>query len=121
MQQKVQEIIKKDFKCYELPRDLTQFVRGELYFYVDSLMSIFQSSSVEEVPAIFEFITKDIFSLIFKWLEIMPDYLPSFYDSLHHPQLYLVNYEAAIAQCGNELFSILEKCFGRCYRSNRFF
>ncbi len=23
--------------------------------------------------------------------------------------------------CGNELFSILEKCFGRCVRCNRFF
>lgn len=64
---------------------------------------------------------KDIFLLIFKWMEIFPEYLGSFQDSLHHPQLYLVSYEAALAQCGNELFSILEKCFGRCQRCNRFF
>jgi hypothetical protein len=122
MQQKVQEIIKAEFKgVFEKPRDLTQFIRGEFYFYVDSLMSLFQNSSPEEVPAIFEFLTKDVFALIFKWLEIFPEYLSSFYESLHHPQLYLVNQDAAIAMCGPELFNILEKCFGRCLRSDRFF
>lgn len=40
MQTKVQEIIATEFKCFETPRDLTQFVRGELYFYVDSIISI---------------------------------------------------------------------------------
>lgn len=59
--------------------------------------------------------------MIFKWMEIFPNYVKSFYDSLQHPQLYLVDYDAAIAQCGNELFGIFEKCFGGCMRCNRFF
>lgn len=116
----MQEIIANDFKGFPSPSHLTQFIRGELYFYVDSLMSIFATSSVDEVPAIFDFM-KDIFSLIFKWIEIFPQHLPAFQDSLHHPQLYLVSYEAAIAQCGNEFFNILEKCFGRCSRGQKFF
>jgi hypothetical protein len=54
-------------------------------------------------------------------MEIFPNYLKSFYDCLQHPQLYLVDLDAAISQCGNELFSILEKCFGGCARCLRFF
>jgi hypothetical protein len=33
----------------------------------------------------------------------------------------LVNTEAAISMCGNELFDILEKCFGGCIRCSKFF
>ena len=73
MLQKVQDIIARDFKVFETPRDLTQFVRGELYFYVDSLLSML-STTVEDLPSIFEFM-KEIFKLIFKWMEIFPDYL----------------------------------------------
>jgi len=40
---------------------------------------------------------------------------------MHHPQLYLVNMEACISLCGNEFFCILEKCFGKCVRSLKFF
>lgn len=54
-------------------------------------------------------------------MEIFPNYVKSFYDSFQHPQLYLVDLDAAISQCGNELFSILEKCFGGCARCSRFF
>jgi hypothetical protein len=59
--------------------------------------------------------------LIFKWLDLFPQYLGSYCDSVNHQQLYLVSYDAAIAMCGNEFFQILEKCFGRCFRSNKFF
>lgn len=87
---------------------------------MDSLLSVFQLSSADEVPAIFEFM-KTIYQLIFKWLESFPSYLTAYQEAQHHPQLYLVNMEACISMCGNELFCILEKCFGRCYRSIRFF
>jgi hypothetical protein len=33
----------------------------------------------------------------------------------------LVSYEASVAMCGNELFGILEKCFGGCMRCLKFF
>jgi hypothetical protein len=39
---------------------------------------------------------------------------------MQHPQLYLTDMDAAIANCGNELFGILEKCFGRCLRCLKF-
>jgi hypothetical protein len=66
----VQDIIKNDFKAFETPNQLTQFIRGELYFYVDSLIS-FQNTSTEDLSAVFEFMT-EIFKLLFKWMEIFP-------------------------------------------------
>ncbi len=54
-------------------------------------------------------------------MEIFPRYLTSYQESQHHPNLYLVSYEASVAMCGNELFGILEKCFGGCMRSLKFF
>lgn len=93
-------------------------VRGELYFYVDSLISLTQSA--EELPTIYQFMNK-IFQLIFKWMEIFPAYLKNFSEAVAHPQLYLVDVDTAISQCGSELFSILEKCFGACPRCYRFF
>ena len=62
--------------------------------------------SSEELPMIFMFM-QDVFKLIFKWMEIFPQYLQSYHESIHHPQLFLVNTDAAIAMCGNELFDIL--------------
>jgi hypothetical protein len=33
----------------------------------------------------------------------------------------LVNIDAAVAMCGNELFDIFQKCFGGCIRCSKFF
>jgi hypothetical protein len=63
----------------------------------------------------------DVFRLIFKWIEIFPNYLKSFNEGLAHPNLYLTDYDTAIAFCGNELFNILEKVFGGCPRCQKFF
>ena len=99
---------------------MTQFIRGDLYFYVDSLISMISVISNEELPMIFMFM-QDVFKLILKWMEIFPQYLSSYQEALHHSQLYLVNMDAAIAMCGPELFGILEKCFGGCSRCSKFF
>lgn len=120
MQQKVQDTIKEEFKNLESPIKVTQFIRGELYFYVDSLISMISSTSQDDLPVIFDFM-QDVFKLIFKWMEIFPKYLSSYQEALHHPQLYLVSLDAAVAMCGNELFGILEKCFGGCSRCLKFF
>jgi len=38
-----------------------------------------------------------------------------------HSNLFAVDLDAAIAQCGNELFEMLHKSFGLCERANKFF
>jgi hypothetical protein len=120
MQQKVQETIKEEFKNLETPIKVTQFIRGDLYFYVDSLISMINCIQQEDLTIIFDFLV-DVFKLIFKWMEVFPQYLSSYQEAQHHPNLYLVNYDAAVAMCGNELFGILDKCFGGCMRCNKFF
>jgi len=99
---------------------LTQFLRGELYFYVDSLISIFTSTTPEDLPGIFDFV-KEVFSMIMKWMEIFPQYLNAFNASQQNLNLYLVDQDAALAQCGNEFFDIFSKCFGGCPRCMTFF
>lgn len=84
MQKQVQETIEQEFRNFSSPHKLTQYIRGELYFYVDSLISLFNQTTSEDLPAIFEFM-QDVFKLIFKWMEIFPNYLKSFYESLQHP------------------------------------
>ena len=116
----MQETIIEEFKNLETPLKVTQFIRGELYFYVDSLISMKSCIQREDLPVVFEFML-DVFKLIFKWMEVFPQHLTSYQESLHHPKLYLVNYEASVAMCGNELFGILEKCFGGCMRCLKFF
>ena len=49
---KVKEIIQSDFRCFDSPHKFTQFIRGELYFYIDSLISLFNSTTAEDLPAI---------------------------------------------------------------------
>jgi hypothetical protein len=73
----VKEIIDKDFTNFETATKVTQFIRGELYFYIDSLISLFTSTNSEDIPAIFDFM-QEVFKLILKWMEIFPNYLKSF-------------------------------------------
>ena len=80
----VKEIIEKDFANFENPYKVTQFIRGELYFYIDSLISLFTATNAEDIPAIFEFM-QEVFKLILKWMEIFPNYLQSFNECQQHP------------------------------------
>lgn len=80
MQQKVQETIKEEFKNLETPIKVTQFIRGDLYFYVDSLISMINCIQQEDLIIIFEFLV-DVFKLIFKWMEVFPQYLSSYQEA----------------------------------------
>lgn len=77
MKEEIAETIDKGFRNFESPMHLTQFIRGHLYFYVDSLISLTQVSSEQDLPSIFEFMTQ-VFRLILKWIEIFPSVLKSF-------------------------------------------
>lgn len=52
----VRHLIETKFDDGMSAADLTQFVRGELYFHLDSLLSIVTSTTVEDLPAISEFV-----------------------------------------------------------------
>jgi hypothetical protein len=64
---------------------------------------------------------QEVFKLILKWMEIFSNYLKNFVEAQQQPQLYLVDYDVAVSQCGAELFDIFSKCFGQCSRCLKFF
>lgn len=74
---RVKQIMESDFKCFNSPNELTQFIRGELYFYIDSLISLYTSTTSDDLVAILEFM-QEVFRLILKWMEIFPQYLKIF-------------------------------------------
>jgi len=63
---------------------------------VDSLISIFNQTTADDLPSIFEFI-QEVFKLIIKWMEIFPKYIQQFNEGQQQPNLYLVDINAAIA------------------------
>ena len=104
------------FEVLETPRRVTQFLRGELYIYVDSILSLFLNISTQELPAYYEFMSH-VFMVIQLWLKEFPTKLYKSYQwSKKHPKLYLVDFDTALAKCGFELIEILGKCFGLCSR-----
>jgi len=40
LENRVNEIIQSDFRCFNSAYECTQFLRGELFFYVDSLLTL---------------------------------------------------------------------------------
>jgi len=40
MEKRVQEVIDSHFMGFQSAFDCTQFIRGELYFYIDSLLTL---------------------------------------------------------------------------------
>ena len=116
----MKEIIKSNFKYFESAYEFNQYLRGELFFYIDSLLSIFSSITHDDLPQISGFM-QDIFELIYKWMEIFPQYTKSFAAASQNPLLYHIDMDVAISQCGPEFFDILQKCFGLCNRTTKFF
>ena len=120
MLNRIQRVIESDFLCFNDATECTQFIRGEMYVYFDSLISLVQEASQTDVQMIFEF-TTEMFRLCLKWIDIFPKYQEIFKMCSLYPGLYLVDLSAAIASCGYEIFNMIHKCFGLCERSNKFF
>lgn len=118
---KVQEIVQTDFECLRTAQEVNQFLRGELYFYVDSIISISLYTMRSDFPIIYNFIN-EVMIMVIRWVSLFPEkYQKAYYDTLKHPKLYLIDSKAAVSRCGYELIDILWKCFGKCSRCNAFF
>lgn len=116
----IQEIVKSRFKNFKTAHEVTQFIRGELFFYVDSIITIPTETTSADLPARVEFITQ-VFELIITWLDIFPSYVEAYKECHATPNLMLVDVGCAISQCGYELLKLLGMVFGMCRRTNNFF
>lgn len=117
---RINDVTESNFSCFESGYECTQFIRGELYFYVDSMLTLATVIGVDDLPAILELMSR-VFELVLCWLRIVPSYRESQRETKSNSQLYCVDLACAIAMCGNELADILTKCFGGCRRASALF
>jgi hypothetical protein len=117
----LEEIWINGFEVLETPRKVTQYIRGELYFYVDSMLSLFLNTSVAELSIYYQFMSH-VFNIIQLWMKHFPSKLYKNYNlSRKHTKLYLIDFDTAVARCGDEFIDILAKCFGCCSRWNELY
>lgn len=120
LETKIKEIVDSKFTCFESAHACTQFVRGELFIFVDSILSLSQCLTSNDLPSVIEFISL-VFQLILTWMEIFPLYYNSYKECQQSPSLFCVDLPAAISQCGPELSEILGKIWGKCRRTETVF
>ncbi len=117
MKKQVRELIESDLKNFEDAHKFTQFVRGELYFYIDSLISLYNSSSIEELPEIFDFM-QEYFKLVLKWMEIFPSYLKNVTNFDNHlSSTILCSTQTYSSLTSTPLFPAREEKSSKCWKS----
>lgn len=55
MQEQVRQLIHTDLQCIDNPIAFSQFVRGELYFYTDSMLTLIHALKEEDFLEIYDF------------------------------------------------------------------
>ena len=114
----MKKLVETDFLSIDTVHELTQYVRGELFFFADSVLTLGEHRNKKQLEQMQDFM-REVLQLIFKWMQLFPS-LVSYYaapiDDLNLPQ----THHQAVALCGAELLDILGKCFGNCARTNNF-
>lgn len=113
MESKVQRLIETNFESIQTADEITQYIRGSLFFYFDSLLTLqhYFKPTLQNTMEIFGFIDI-LFELIFKWIQVFPECKEEYKLSRRYKYFYLVNHKAAVANCYRELAEIMQGCFG---------
>ena len=90
LEKKIQEILDSNFLCFQSAIEVTQFLRGELYYYVDSLLTLHQVINSEDLPLVFQFIEL-VIKLTLRWYEIFPVLVPAWQEAQSNPMLFNVD------------------------------
>jgi hypothetical protein len=121
MKRQVEQAIKDEFEGFKTPHETTQFLRGRLYVFVDSLLSNCDEDMItkEDSRDIIEFM-EAVFKLIIKWLELFPSKYMKYYE-VHkkNKKAFLVDQNVAVAVAGSDLIDILNNCFTQSTRIQR--
>lgn len=101
--------------------ETTQWLSGELFTYIDALISDnYQSDDEIIFPKIDRFI-KAVLRLITMWLVKIPQMTKTLEEMEAVAMLYLVDSRAAIVEAAPELMETLGKLFGSCMRALHYF
>lgn len=113
LKRKVEDTIEEEFKNLETAFDVTQFLRGEMFIYVDCLLANCDTSDVskDDFRDIVDLMYQ-VFKIIIKWLDVFPDQYMKYYEvNRKIKKGYLVDRDIAISAAGIELIKILDYCF----------
>lgn len=109
-----------NFGCFKSVHELTQYMRGELFIYVDFIFSYDYTSLTVEVPSVVIFL-KSVLKLLCQWLQWLSTHLASYREFKNYPLLFLVDRNVALAACMEEVIFMLGLFFGRSHHSLKFF
>ena len=100
------------------PVRYTQFVRGETFFFVDSLLTMLQTAppSKAELQQILEFL-RLVLLFIAEWIKVSSDLSPELEMADKHEWLYLVHSRTSVAKTYPEIAAVLGTFLGACKRS----
>lgn len=100
-------------------QEMYQFICGESYIYLDSLLTCDEKEAKNEAANIVEVVTS-FFVMVNEWLKIIPT-LVDYYPYMNkYPYLYLVCPEVAILNMAKSFVTTLELIFGYSPRSEDF-
>jgi hypothetical protein len=112
---------KTNFMCEseEDIQEMYQFICGECYLYIDSLVTGDEKDAKVDAASIVEFITA-FFDMLTQWMKLVPVYSEYFEYMLKYEYLYMVCPEAAVLNLAKSFIPSLELIFGLSPRSNDF-
>lgn len=108
-----------DFGCLANAFEVTQYLRGHLFVFLDLLMT--SEHKEENLPDVYSFLHLVVEAIV-QWLKALKgDLLKSFIEYKKCPKLSLVDRKCALAACGYELLDMLKWLFGLCPRTGVIF
>lgn len=109
------------FKCENADdiQEMYQFMWGECYLYLDSLMTCDEKDARSDSESIVEFMTA-FFEMLSVWIQQIPEHSGYYQYMQKYPYLYMVCPQAAILNLSKSFTTSLELIFGQSLRSEDF-
>lgn len=113
--QKLQEVVASNFTNLASSFEITQYLRGSEYVYVDCLLQFEYKNPKEELPYVFKYL--DVFlQAHVKFLNMLPDYYQDYLEGLANLDAFLTNPRIAFVHALHEMSDSLNKIFGSTER-----
>mmetsp|Transcript_18616 Transcript_18616/g.18593 ORF Transcript_18616/g.18593 Transcript_18616/m.18593 type:complete len:263 (-) Transcript_18616:750-1538(-) len=110
-------LIRNEFSVFN-PRELTSFLRGDLFIQVDCLMSFTYTNPSKDIPRVCAYFNM-VLDIIIKWLQVVPSKVDSL--NLKDPDAYLYERPTSIYKSGYEMLETLISILGLNPRTAKFY
>jgi len=116
-EEEIKELLEDPFAIDDAEK-YTQYFRGELFFYVGSLMEILYIDKPDTVPVkeVLAFL-KNYMKVLVTWMKGSFELKAEFEALEKYPKLYMVHSRTAVCAAYNEVLEMLREFFGGCKRT----